>query len=236
MGTDASTREPVRALVFDLDGTLLDTAPDFVVVLNRLLAERDRPPLPDETIRRVVSNGARALVTLGFGVEPGHTEFEPLRERLLTLYRDHLAVHTRLFPGLQPVLDWLGEQQIPWGVATNKPATYALPLMEAMNLRPAPESIVCPDHVVERKPHPESLYLAAKQLGCEPSQILYVGDHQRDIECGRRAGAVTMAAAYGYIEDSDDVAGWEADYRVGHGEEILPILKRLVSLDDDSNR
>lgn len=219
---------PIRAVMFDLDGTLLDTAPDFVVVVNRLLAEYDRAPLADATIRRSVSNGARALVQLAFGVAPGHPDFEPLRIRLLELYSDHLAVHTKLFPGLQSLLHALGDRQIPWGVATNKPAAYTLPLMTQLDLKPAPESIICPDHVKERKPHPESLFLAAKHLGCEPAHIVYVGDHRRDIECGQQAGAITIAAAYGYIEEGDDVDSWGADYRVDHGRDILPILERLL--------
>ncbi len=225
---------PVRAVMFDLDGTLLDTAPDFVVVLNRLLAEHDRAPLADAVIRRSVSNGARALVNLGFGVEPGHPDYEPLRVRLLEIYSDHLAVHTALFPGLQTLLHKLGERRIPWGIATNKPAAYTLPLMSQLNLQPAPESIICPDHVAERKPHPESLYLAAKHLGCEPQHIVYVGDHKRDIECGQQAGAITIAAAYGYIEEDDDVDSWGADYRVDHGEEILPLLEKLLSAQTDA--
>jgi len=217
----------IRALVFDLDGTLLDTAPDFVVVVNRLRAEYDRPALPAETIRRSVSNGARALVCLAFDITPTHTDYEPLRKRLLEIYSEHLAVHTRLFPGLQALLEQLDEWNMPWGIATNKPATYALPLLERLNLQPAPQSIICPDHVSERKPHPESLYLAAKHLGCEPEQILYLGDHQRDIECGQRAGALTLAAAYGYIEEDDDVDAWGADFRVEQASEILAIVEGL---------
>lgn len=223
-----SARQTVRAVLFDLDGTLLDTAPDFVVVLNQLLGEHDRPALPAATIRRRVSNGARALVELAFGVGPGDPAYEPLRERLLEIYSGHLAVYTELFPGLQRLLTQLDEWQIPWGIATNKPAAYAIPLMEQLDLQPAPECIICPDHVEERKPHPESLFLAAKQLGCEPRDIVYVGDHLRDIECGKRAGAITIAAAYGYIEEGDDVDAWGADYRVEHGEEMLGILQALM--------
>lgn len=223
-----SDKRPIRGVMFDLDGTLLDTAPDFVVVVNRLLAEHDRPPLADVTIRRRVSNGARALVELAFGVAPGDPDYDPLRERLLAIYSDHLAVHTALFPGLQTLLTALGERHLPWGVATNKPAAYTLPLMEQLALQPPPQSIICPDHVSERKPHPESLFLAAKHLGCEPSHIVYVGDHRRDIECGQQAGAITIAAAYGYIEDGDNVDAWGADYRVEHGADILPILDRLL--------
>ena len=215
----------IRALVFDLDGTLLDTAPDFVVVLNRLRAERDLAPLPTELIRRSVSNGARGLIQLGFGSQPGEPEYEGLRQRLLQIYAGHLAVHTRLFPGIELLLEELGQRQIPWGIATNKPAAYAMPLMKAMNLQPAPECLVCPDHVSEPKPHPESLLLAAKQLGCQPQELAYVGDHRRDIDCGRRAGAVTIAASYGYIEDDDPVAQWQADYQVTQADQLLPLIK-----------
>lgn len=217
----------IRALVFDLDGTLLDTAPDFVVVVNRLLGEYDRPPLAPETIRRSVSNGARALVCLAFDITPEHTEFEPLRERLLAIYSEHLAVHTGLFPGLRELLDQLRDWDMPWGIATNKPAAYTLPLLAQLDLQPAPQSVICPDHVSERKPHPESLMLAAKHLGCQPRQILYLGDHRRDIECGQRAGALTLAAAYGYIEEGDDITRWGADFQVSHGREILPLVREL---------
>lgn len=215
----------IRALVFDLDGTLLDTAPDFVVVLNRLRAERDLPPLASEQIRRSVSNGARGLIQLGFDVQPGDPDYEPLRQRLLEIYAGHLAVHTRLFPGIEPLLKALGERQVPWGIATNKPAAYALPLMEAMSLQPEPGCLICPDHVDERKPHPESLLLAAKHLGCRPHELVYIGDHRRDIDCGRRAGAVTIAASYGYIEEDDPVAEWQADYQVTRADQLLPLIK-----------
>jgi len=215
----------IRALVFDLDGTLLDTAPDFVVVLNRLRAERDMSPLPAERIRRSVSNGARGLVQLGFDTRPGEPDYEPLRQRLLQIYAGHLAVHTRLFPGIDALLKMLGERDIPWGIATNKPAAYALPLMQALNIEPAPGAVVCPDHVEQRKPHPESLYRVAEQLDCQPQELVYIGDHWRDIECGRRAGATTIAASYGYIEDEDPVAQWRADYQVSRAEQLLPLIE-----------
>lgn len=217
----------IRALVFDLDGTLLDTAPDFVVVVNLLRAEYDRPALPAETIRRSVSNGAKALVCLAFDITPTHTDYEPLRQRLLEIYSEHLAVHTRLFPGIQALLHQLDEWDMPWGIATNKPSAYTLPLLEQLSLQPAPQSVICPDHVSERKPHPESLLLAAKHLGCQPEHILYLGDHQRDIECGQRAGSLTLAAAYGYIEEDDDVDAWGADFRVEQASEILAIVEGL---------
>ncbi|WP_111640563.1 HAD family hydrolase [Marinimicrobium alkaliphilum] len=218
----------IRAVMFDLDGTLLDTAPDFVAVLNRLLDEEGRPAPPPERIRRSVSNGARALVQLGFGVAEADADYERLRARLLAIYADHIAVHTRPFPGIQALLEQLQAAGIPWGIATNKPALYTGLLLDALQLDPAPASVICPDHVKARKPDPESLYLAAQQLGCEPGEIAYVGDHERDIACGRRAGALTIAVGYGYIEDDDDINRWQADHQVEHAEQIWPLLATRI--------
>jgi len=218
----------IRAVVFDLDGTLLDTAPDFVVVVNQLRAEHKLSPLPADVIRASVSNGARALVSLAFGIDETAVHFEALRERLLEIYLTHLAVHTVFFPGIEELLQILNSHKIPWGIATNKPAVYTEAILAALAIEPAPVSVICPDHVKERKPHPESLILASQHIGCEPGEIVYVGDHKRDIDCGRSAGAITIAAAYGYIEADDDIDLWEADYRVEHANEIWPIIDRLM--------
>lgn len=220
--------KPVRAVMFDLDGTLLDTAPDFVVVLNQLLEENQRPALPADLIRASVSNGARALVSLGFGIDDQDPQFESLRVRLLELYTLHIAVHTQLFPGISELLHKLQQHNIAWGIATNKPSAYTHQLLQALQIQPAPLSIICPEDVKERKPHPESMFLAAEHAGCATSEIVYVGDHKRDIDCGRDAGAITIAAAYGYIEADDDIATWQADYRVNHADEIWPIIERLM--------
>lgn len=223
-----SAIKPIRAVMFDLDGTLLDTAPDFVVVLNQLLEENQRPALPADLIRASVSNGARALVSLGFGIDDQDPEFERLRVRLLELYALHIAVHTQLFPGISELLHKLQEHNIAWGIATNKPSTYTHQLLKALQIQPAPVSIICPEDVKERKPHPESMFLAGQHIGCRPDEIVYVGDHKRDIDCGRGAGSITIAAAYGYIEADDDIATWQADYCVHHADEIWPILERLM--------
>lgn len=220
--------KPVRAVMFDLDGTLLDTAPDFVVVLNQLLEENQRPALPADLIRASVSNGARALVSLGFGIDDQDPQFESLRVRLLELYTLHIAVHTQLFPGISELLHKLQQHNIAWGIATNKPSAYTHQLLQALQIQPAPLSIICPEDVKERKPHPESMFLAAEHAGCATSEIVYVGDHKRDIDCGRDAGAITIAAAYGYIEADDDIATWQADYCVNHADEIWPIIERLM--------
>ena len=217
----------IRAVMFDLDGTLLDTAPDFVAVVNKLLRENERDELAYDTIRAGVSHGSKALVTLAFAIEETHENFQPLRVRLLELYTHHIAVFTKPFPGIQDLLDKLAEHNIAWGIATNKPATYTTLLMEQLNMKPAPAIVICPDHVRDSKPHPESLFLAAKELGCTTEEIIYVGDHQRDIECGQRAGSITIAAAYGYI-GNENVDSWQADYRVGHAEELWPIVKKYL--------
>ena len=216
----------IRAVMFDLDGTLLDTAPDFIVVVNQLLAEQARPILAASTIRAGVSNGSKALIKLAFAIDESSEQFEPLRLRLLQLYLAHIAVYTSLFPGINALLNKLADNNIPWGIATNKPATYTLPLMAALDIQPAPVSVICPDHVARSKPDPESLLLAGKQLGCSPAEIIYIGDHKRDIDCGKGAGSVTIAAAYGYIDEGDDPANWNADYCVNHADEIWPIIAK----------
>lgn len=223
-----SQPKPIRAVMFDLDGTLLDTAPDFVVVLNKLLEENERPALPAALIRASVSNGARALVSLGFGIDDQDSHFERLRVRLLELYALHIAVHTQLFPGIDELLQKLQQHNIPWGIATNKPSAYTHQLLKALPIHPAPISIICPEDVKQRKPHPESMFLASQHVGCATSEIVYIGDHKRDIDCGKDAGAITIAAAYGYIEAEDDIDSWQADYCVNHAEEIWPIIEKLM--------
>lgn len=220
--------KPIHAVMFDLDGTLLDTAPDFVVVVNQLLSEENKPALAADTIRAGVSNGSKALIKLAFGIEESHEQFERLRQRLLELYLAHVAVYTKPFPGISALLDKLADNNIAWGIATNKPATYTLPLMAALNIQPAPVSVICPDHVSRSKPDPESLFLAGKQLNCLPEEIIYIGDHKRDIDCGKGAGSITIAAAYGYVDEGDDPANWNADYCVNHANEIWPIVEKYL--------
>ncbi len=217
----------IRVVMFDLDGTLLDTAPDFVAVVNQLLLENECEQLPHEVIRASVSNGSKALITLAFEIEETHQQFQSLRARLLELYTQHIAVFTKPFPGIQDLLDKLAAHNIAWGIATNKPAAYTIPLMEQLNIQPAPAIVICPDHVQDSKPHPESLFLAAKELGCTPEEIIYIGDHERDIQCGKRAGSLTIAAAFGYI-GNEDIDSWQADYRVEYAEEIWPIVQKYL--------
>lgn len=216
----------MKAVLFDLDGTLFDTAPDFVHVLNLMRQQEQLPPLPEAEVRAVVSNGARAMVTLGFGPREGDARFDSLHRRLLDLYLENLAVKTLPFPGVEVLLDRLAAANIAWGLVTNKPLAYTAPLLRAFPQLPAAGAVICPDHVVNRKPHPEPLLLACAQIGCRAHEAIYVGDHERDISAGRAAGMPTIGCSYGYIDNGDDPANWNADHLVDSAEDIWPLLQR----------
>lgn len=215
---------PIKAVIFDLDGTLVDTADDFVPVVQQLRAENGLGPMEPLRIRRSVSNGARALVSLGLSLDAEDPSFEEMRLRLLTLYGEVLGRHARPYPGVRELLSELENRGISWGIATNKPSAYTGPLLESLDLMPPPGAVLCPDDVRERKPHPESLLRICEALGCEPAATVYVGDHARDIEAGRRAGAITVAAAYGYIEEGDSADSWGADHLVSDSLDLAPLL------------
>ncbi|MCP5335745.1 MAG: HAD-IA family hydrolase [Oceanospirillaceae bacterium] len=202
----------ISGLLFDLDGTLVDTAPDFVRVVNHMLKEDGKATLPFDEIRAQVSNGARALVNLAYGIDEGHPDYAATRQRLLDLYLAGICIDSSLFAGLQNSLELCARHGLPWGIVTNKPRLYAAPLMDALNLRPALASLVCPDDVANRKPHPEPMYKACEEMGADAAQCIYVGDHIRDIEAGRAAGMRTVAAAWGYIAAGDDIQRWGADF------------------------
>lgn len=216
----------LNAVLFDLDGTLLDTAPDFFVVVNQLCERHHRTPISYDAIRATVSHGARALVTLAFEIEPDNPQFEPYRQELLALYSNHLAVKTCLFHGLDELLGWLESQSIDWGIVTNKPRLYAEPILSALALEQRCSVLICPDDVTNTKPDPEPLLLACRQLNCNPSNTLYVGDHRRDIEAGQRAGMHTLAAGYGYIDPSDPSQSWGADHHINEANTILSLIQR----------
>ena len=208
------------ALLLDLDGTLLDTAPDMGGALNLLRVEAGREPLPLGSIRPVVSHGAMRLVSLGFPEATG-AEFERLRLRFLELYSQNLALRTELFPGIEPVLAELERLGLPWGVVTNKPGWLTDPLLAALGLDRRASCVVSGDTVAERKPHPLPLLHAAGLVGVAPADCVYVGDAERDIQAGRAAGMTTVVAAYGYISDDDDPAGWQPTGIIAEPGELL---------------
>ena len=213
-----------KGLLFDLDGTLLDTAPDFISALNIQLARHNRKPLPDSAIRTSVTNGSVGLIQDAFKIGPDHRQFETLREEFLELYFSNLADKTALFEGLQEVLDECKSRSIPWGVVTNKPWRYTEPAMVQLGLMNAAATVICPDHVVQPKPHPDAILLACSEISLAPSDCLYVGDHLRDIEAGRAAGTRNIAAAWGYIERDENIADWQADWIVDDSQQLHSLL------------
>ena len=217
---------PLAAVLFDLDGTLIDTAPDFAVVVNQLRKRHNHPPLSYAEVRATVSNGARALVTLALKLKEGDAGFDESRQELLQLYEQNLAVETCLFPGMSNVLEHLEQCQIPWGIVTNKPRKYAEPILAALQLHERCATLVCPDDVAKTKPDPEPMYLACKHIQCSPEHTLYLGDHRRDIDAGKNAAMKTLAVNYGYIGEDDPSTEWLADFYVDHADEIIPLLKQ----------
>ncbi len=211
------------AVLFDLDGTLLDTAPDMVPALNQLLSEEARAPLPYTQARSQVSNGVPGLLNLAFG-NLTEAEHARLRQRYLQLYALRLAVETRLFAGMEQVLEWLEHRQIPWGVVTNKPSALTEPLLEQLSLRTRCACVVSGDTVARRKPHPQPLLHALGVIAAQSAAAVYVGDAARDIAAGRAAGMRTVAALYGYIPAGEDTAAWGADHDVRDPLELLPLL------------
>ena len=212
----------INNVLFDLDGTLVDTAGDLAQALNRTLLNHGREALPHEAIRPYVSLGGMALVKLGFGPDRTEPEFDALREELLASYSDKLCQYSRLFPGMERLLDRLDETGVAWGIVTNKPGWLTNPLMQALQLDERAGCIVSGDTLEQRKPHPAPLLHACELLRRRPVSALYVGDARRDIEAGLSAGMTTLVAAYGYIGAGEDPATWGAHGYVNAPAEILP--------------
>ena len=210
-------------VLFDLDGTLLDTAPDMIGAINALRAEEGLPQIPFDQLRPHVSHGAARLVQVGFGCSSGD-RFQVLRGRFLDLYRGSLAGGTRLFDGLEAVLDWLESRRIPWGVVTNKPGWLTEPLLAELKLAPRAVCVISGDSLAEKKPHPLPLLHAAALLRLAPARCAYVGDAERDIQAGRAAGMRTCVAAFGYLGEDDDPSAWLPDAIAERPEHLLQAL------------
>ena len=209
----------IEAVFFDLDGTLIDTAPDFILAVNRLRAEHDLVPLADDQVRPHVSNGSLGLITNCFNFT-NEVEFEIARERLLDLYFEVDHTESTLFEGAEKFLKKLESLEIPWGIVTNKPVRYADPLIDRLDLRARMVCLLCPDHVKKRKPDPESLFLAASRAKIPSEKCFYLGDHLRDIDAGKEASMLTGSVAFGYIPAGLDPLHWNADYHFSSFEHI----------------
>ena len=218
----------LRAVLFDMDGTLLDSAPDFIAISQAMRAERGLPPIADKLIRDQVSGGARAMVAANFAMDPEAEGFEALRLEFLERYQSHCAVLTRPFDGINELLDEIEQARLIWGVATNKPVRYAEPIMQQLGLAQRSAVLVCPDHVSRSKPDPEMILLACAKMGVAPAATLFIGDDERDIEAGRAAGCKTAAVTYGYIHPQDNPRNWGADAVVDHPLELRTVLEQAL--------
>ena len=220
------------AVLFDLDGTFADTAPDMALALNRLLDRHGRPPLPLEAARPHVSSGSRGMLAAGFDLQPGDAGYDALRIEYLALYAEDICHHTRPFPGIPELIETLSAQGLLWGIVTNKPGWLTDPLLAALELGDAglsetpPACVVSGDTVAHAKPHPEPLLHACRVINCEPGRCWYVGDDERDIIAGRAAGMGTLAAAWGYLGTAAHPRDWGADGLVEHPLEVLDWLRR----------
>ncbi|WP_148254011.1 HAD family hydrolase [Aidingimonas lacisalsi] len=211
-----------RTLLFDLDGTLVDTAPDLAKATNALRTYHGLPPLPYAQIRSEVSNGGNALVTLALGIDENDAAHAAARTFLLEAYGRDVATDSRLFPGLDALLTHWSQPPRSWGIVTNKPRAYAVPLIKALGLEPG--VLLCADDTETKKPSPEPLWEAARQLGVPVNECWYIGDHRRDMEAASAAGMVAVAAGYGYLDAGNDYVDWPADLWASTPEALVALL------------
>ncbi|MGB7503461.1 MAG: HAD-IA family hydrolase [Azonexus sp.] len=214
------------AVLFDLDGTLADTAPDLCGAVNILLSEEGRPQQPFSRLRPHTSGGVRGLLGEGFGIEPAHPDYARLAARFLEIYAERLCELSTLFDGIPALLDTLETRGIAWGIVTNKRARYTNPLVAALGLSPRTPCVVSGDTTAEAKPSPLPILHACSVLGCVPQRTLYVGDDRRDIIAGQAAGTLTAAVSYGYLGNSGPPHSWGADFIADHPADLAAYLFR----------
>lgn len=222
----------LKAVLFDLDGTLIDTAADFIRIIQEMCREKGVAEVDADTIRTQVSEGARAMVKLVYPeLNVDDPAFLAHRQAFLDRYGADIAVDTALFAEMDALLQDLEARQIPWGIVTNKPRGLSESLLAALNLTERCAVLVCPDDVTNTKPDPEPMFLAAKTLNIAPEDIIYVGDHPRDIDAGRAANMPTVLAAYGYLppDSADDLHAWGADYIVQDVPQLHQCIKALLN-------
>jgi len=223
----------MQAVLFDLDGTLIDTAADFIRIIQGMCREEGRAIVDADLIRTQVSEGARAMVKLVYPeLEVDDPVFLAHRQRFLDLYSADIAIDTDLFAGMYPLLEELENHYIPWGIVTNKPRGLSEALLKALKLTERCAVLVSPEDVTQTKPDPEPMYLAAKKIGIQPEQCIYVGDHPRDIDAGRNAQMYTILAAYGYLplQYKDDLNAWQANCIVKNVNELHQVIRKLVNI------
>lgn len=214
---------PSAAVLFDLDGTLADTAPDLAAAVNRMLLDEGHAPLPLERLRPFASAGARGLLHAAFGIKPDDADYPALRETFLEYYAEKVCEKTRLFPGIAQLLDALHGRGVRWGIVTNKATRYTERIVSRLNLKP--DCVACGDTTPYLKPHPASLLHAAGQLGLPPADCLYLGDDLRDMKAARAAGARPVAVGWGYHHPDQGGPGtWQAAAVISHPMDVMKLL------------
>ncbi|MGH8660143.1 MAG: HAD-IA family hydrolase [Burkholderiales bacterium] len=213
----------IKAILFDLDGTLADTAPDLTFALNRVRGARGLPPLPLAATRPYASQGARGLIGVGFDLHPGDPGYDALRDEFLSAYAENLCRETRLFAGMPELLDRLDARALPWGVVTNKAERFTLPLLDLLELRSRAACVIGGDTTGRIKPHPEPLLAASRAIALAPSACVYVGDDRRDVEAGQAAGMKTAVARWGYLNGLDP-ENWNADWMIERPQDLLRLV------------
>ncbi len=214
----------VSAILFDLDGTLVDTAPDLGYALNLQLQHHGKPTLSDAEIRPFASHGSKGLLGLGFNIHPNDTHFTVMKDEYLNLYESVLTRSPLLFDGMRLTLDKIIEKGLSWGIVTNKPGRFTNPLVFHLGLHQEAACVISGDDAPKPKPSPETLLLACERANLQPEQCLYVGDAERDIQAGKAAGMKTIVAMYGYIDQADKPEEWGADYSITTPQEILTFI------------
>jgi phosphoglycolate phosphatase len=217
-------RTSVQAVLFDLDGTLVDSAPDLAGAANELRRSRDLPALAFEQLRPMVGSGARGMLNAAFGIGPDDAEFHAMREEFLALYEARLLSQTRVFVSMEPVLLALERNGMPWGIVTNKIARFSVPLVDGLGLMGRCAVLISGDSTPHSKPHPQPLLEAAGRLSIAPQNCIYVGDDRRDVQAGRGARMPTLAAAWGYLGRDESVDDWNADAVLAQPAELLKWL------------
>jgi 2-phosphoglycolate phosphatase len=223
MSTAGPTR--IRAVLFDLDGTLIESAPDLAGAANDLRQQRGLPPMPLSELRPWVGAGARGMVGAAFKLQPGHAEFDALRDAFLQRYEERMTQLTHVFDEIRPLLEHLQSRPMPWGIVTNKHTRFARPIVQALGLHEQAATLICGDTTPHAKPHPAPLLEAAQQIGVPPEACLYVGDDLRDMHAGLAAGMLTAAAGWGYLGVGESIEAWGADFIAQTPDDLLKWLE-----------
>lgn len=214
----------IRCLLFDLDGTLVDTADDLCEAMQVLLSKEGKPAVNPKSFRNVVSHGSYAMICHAFELNETNSAVTPLREKFLRIYRQQLSAHSKLFEGCEQVLEHCANNNIAWGIITNKPEHLTLPLLERMTFPSRPSTVICGDTTAEPKPSALPMQQALKEVGLEPQQCVYFGDADRDIEAAKRVNMPSVAVSWGYIMPDDDIELWGAECIIHHPSEITDWL------------